>query len=141
LAVGGVVYSVNGFQAAADFAGEARDPERTVPRAIIAGIALAVLVYLALQLAFLFAVPDSMLGGGWKGVNFDSPFGQLALTLNLQWLSLLLYADAVILRVVPATSASRSTPGTPTRWPATGCCRGPSLRSSRARAFPARRCC
>ena len=96
LAVGGVVYSVNGFQAAADFAGEARDPQRTVPRAIIAGIALAVLVYLALQLAFLFAVPDSMLGGGWKGVNFDSPFGQLALILNLQWLSLLLYADAVI---------------------------------------------
>jgi len=96
LAVGGVVYSVNGFQAAADFAGEARDPQRTVPRAIIAGIELAVLVYLALQLAFLFAVPDSMLGGGWKGVNFDSPFGQLALILNLQWLSLLLYADAVI---------------------------------------------
>jgi len=96
LAVGGVVYSVNGFQAAADFAGEARNPRRTVPLAIITGIGLAVLVYLALQVAFLFAVPDSMLTDGWQGVNFDSPFGQLALMLNLQWLSLLLYADAVI---------------------------------------------
>ena len=46
--LGGVVYSINGFQAAADFAGEARNPRRTVPLAIIAGIGLAVLVYLAL---------------------------------------------------------------------------------------------
>lgn len=97
LAVGGVVYSVNGFQAAADFSGEARDPERDVPRAVVAGIGLAVLLYLLLQLAFLFAVPDSMLAAaGWRGVNFDSPFGQLALILNLHWLSALLYADAVV---------------------------------------------
>lgn len=102
LAAGGIVYSVNGFQAAADFSGEARNAERDVPRAIVAGIGLAVLMYILLQLAFLFAVPDSMLGHGWQGVNFDSPFGQLALILNLQWLSVLLYADAV---VSPAGSA------------------------------------
>jgi len=41
-------------------------------------------------------MPDSMLTGGWQGANVDSPFGQLALILKLQWLSLLLYADAVI---------------------------------------------
>jgi amino acid transporter len=96
LAVGGIVYSVNGFQAAADFSGEARDPRRDVPRAIVVGIALAVVMYILLQLAFLFAVPESMLEHGWHGVNFDSPFGQLALILNLQWLSVLLYADAVV---------------------------------------------
>jgi amino acid transporter len=96
LAAGGIVYSVNGFQAAADFSGEARNPHRDVPRAILAAIGLAVLGYLLLQLAFLFAVPDSMLGHGWQGVSFDSPFGQLALVLNLQWLSVLLYSDAVV---------------------------------------------
>jgi amino acid transporter len=96
LAVGGIVYSVNGFQAAADFSGEARDPRRDVPRAIVVGIALAVVMYILLQLAFLFAVPESMLKHGWHGVSFDSPFGQLALILNLQWLSVLLYADAVV---------------------------------------------
>lgn len=97
LAVGGVVYSVNGFQAAADFSGEARDPRRDVPRAVVAGIGLSVLMYLLLQLAFLFAVPDTMLSQlGWHGVNFDSPFGQLSLILNLHWLSVLLYADAVV---------------------------------------------
>jgi amino acid transporter len=96
LAAGGIVYSVNGFQAAADFSGEARDPRRDVPRAIVAAIGLSVLGYLLLQIAFLFAVPDSLLGHGWQGVNFDSPFGQLALILNLQWLSVLLYSDAVV---------------------------------------------
>jgi amino acid transporter len=96
LAGGGIVYSVNGFQAPVDFSGEARDPHRDVPRSVLAGIAIAVVIYLALQIAFLFAVPDNLLGHGWRGVNFDSPFGQLALVLNLQWLSSLLYADAVI---------------------------------------------
>ncbi|WP_328379945.1 APC family permease [Streptomyces sp. NBC_01020] len=96
LAGGGIVYSVNGFQAPLDFSGEARNPRRTVPAAVLTGIALAVLVYLALQLAFLFTVPDSLLGHGWHGVNFDSPFGQLALVLNLHWLATLLYADAVL---------------------------------------------
>jgi amino acid transporter len=96
LAAGGIVYSVNGFQAPLDFSGEARNPRRTVPLSVLASIGLAVLLYLALQLAFLVAVPDTALAAGWHGVRFDSPFGQLALILNLQWLSLMLYADAVI---------------------------------------------
>lgn len=96
LAGGGIVYSVNGFQAPLDFSGETRDPRRTVPASVLAGIGLAVLMYLALQIAFLFTVPESLLGHGWHGVDFDSPFGQLALLLNLHWLSALLYADAVV---------------------------------------------
>lgn len=96
LAGGGIVYSVNGFQAPVDFSGEARNPRRTVPLAVLAGIGLAVLVYLLLQVAFLFTVPENLLGHGWSGVSFDSPFGQLALILNLHWLSVLLYADAVV---------------------------------------------
>lgn len=96
LAAGGIIYSVSGFQAAVDFSGEARNPHRTVPLAVLISIALAVLMYLGLQAAFLFTVPDSQLLHGWQGVNFDSPFGQLALILNLWWLSVVLYADAVV---------------------------------------------
>ncbi|MEV5481634.1 APC family permease [Streptomyces sioyaensis] len=96
LAGGGIVYSVNGFQAPLDFSGETRNPRRTIPVAVLTGIGLAVLMYLALQLAFLFTVPENLLGHGWQGVSFDSPFGQLALILNLHWLSSLLYADAVV---------------------------------------------
>ncbi len=96
LAGGGIVYSVNGFQAPLDFSGETRNPRRTLPWAVLAGIGLALLMYLALQVAYLFTVPEHLLGGGWQGVSFDSPFGQLALILNLHWLSTLLYADAVL---------------------------------------------
>jgi amino acid transporter len=96
LAGGGIVYSVNGFQAPLDFSGETRNARRTVPAAVLTGIGLALLTYLALQIAFLFSVPGDLLGHGWHGVSFESPFGQLALILNLHWLSSLLYADAVI---------------------------------------------
>ena len=96
LAGGGIIYSVNGFQAPVDFSGEARNPRRTVPLAVLSSIALAVLLYLALQLAYLLAVPEAALSAGWAGVDFDSPFGQLALVLNLQFLAALLYADAVV---------------------------------------------
>ncbi|MEY9968605.1 amino acid transporter [Streptacidiphilus sp. MAP12-16] len=96
LASGGIVYSVNGFQAPLDFSGEARNPRRTMPASVLTGIGLALLIYLGLQLAFLFTVPESLLGGGWRGVNFQSPFGELALLLNLHWLATLLYADAVL---------------------------------------------
>lgn len=96
LAGGGIVYSVNGFQAPLDFSGETRHPRRTIPGAVLTGIGLAVAMYLALQVAYLFTVPENLLGTGWKGVSFDSPFGQLALILNLHWLSSLLYADAVL---------------------------------------------
>lgn len=96
LAAGGIIYSISGFQAPVDFSGEARNPRRTVPLAVLASIGLAVLMYIGLQAAFLYAVPEDQLANGWQGVNFDSPFGQLALILNLWWLSVLLYADAVV---------------------------------------------
>ena len=96
LAGGGIVYSLNGFQAPLDFSGEARNPRRTMPGSVLAGIGLALALYLALQFAYLFTVPERLLGHGWSGVSFDSPFGQLALLLNLQWVSSLLYVDAVV---------------------------------------------
>ncbi|MFE9902277.1 APC family permease [Streptomyces achromogenes] len=96
LSAGGLVYAINGFQSPVDLAGEARDPRRHLRPAVLTAIALAVLLYVGLQLAFLFAVPDSALTHGWRGVDFTSPFGQLALLVNLHWLALLLYADAVV---------------------------------------------
>ena len=96
LAGGGIVYSLNGFQAPLDFSGESRNNRHTMPASVLTGIGLALVLYLGLQLAFLFTVPERLLGHGWAGVSFDSPFGQLALILNLQWLSSLLYVDAVV---------------------------------------------
>ncbi len=96
VAGGGLIYSVNGFQAPVDLSGEARNPRRDVPRSILIAIGAAVLLYLLLQFAFLVAIPDSQLVHGWGGLDLTSPFGQLALLLNLGWLASILYADAVI---------------------------------------------
>ena len=96
LAGGGIVYSVNGFQAPLDFSGEARNPRRTIPAAVLTGIGLAVSCTWPCNWRSSSPCPSICLGNGWQGVTFESPFGQLALILNLHWLASLLYADAVI---------------------------------------------
>jgi amino acid transporter len=96
VATGGLIYSVNGFQPPVDLSGEARNPRRDVPRSILVAIGASVLLYLLLQFAFIVAIPDSSLAHGWHGIDFASPFGQLAILLNLGWLASILYADAVL---------------------------------------------
>jgi amino acid transporter len=96
VATAGIVFSFNGFQSPVNMAGEARDPGRNLPLAIIGAIGLATIVYLLLQVAYLGAVPPAMLAHGWHGIDFRSPFAELAVIVNLQWLAMLLYADAFI---------------------------------------------
>lgn len=92
----GIVLAFNGFQSPLNLAGEARDADRTVPFAVIGSIVIGGVVYLLLQAAFLFAVGPTQLAHGWAGINMNSPFAELALALNLNWLALLLYADAFV---------------------------------------------
>ncbi|MGC1520325.1 MAG: APC family permease, partial [Steroidobacteraceae bacterium] len=96
VATSGIVFSYNGFQSPVNLAGEARNPGRSVPFAIFGSIALSTVVYLLLQVAFLGAVSPDHLHEGWGGLEYSSPFAQLALALNLNWLALLLYADAFV---------------------------------------------
>jgi amino acid transporter len=97
VATAGIVFSFNGFQSPVNLAGEARNPGRSIPLAIFGAIALATIVYILLQIAYLGAVPSELLARfGWRGLDFRSPFAELALLLNLQGLALLLYVDAFI---------------------------------------------
>jgi amino acid transporter len=96
VATSGIVFSYNGFQNPVNLAGEARNPGRSVPFAIFGSIALSTVVYLMLQVAFLGSVSPDHLGEGWAALEYSSPFAQLALALNLNWLALLLYADAFV---------------------------------------------
>jgi len=96
VATSGIVFSYNGFQSPVNLAGEARHPGRSVPFAIFGSIALSTVVYLLLQVAFLGSVAPEHLLEGWAGLEYSSPFAQLALALNLNWLALLLYADAFV---------------------------------------------
>lgn len=98
VAAGGIVFSFNGFQSPINLAGEAHRPGRSVPFAVLGGLALAGIIYVLLQVAFVGAVDPAMLHavGGWSGLNFESPLAQLAAAYGLGWLALTLYADAVI---------------------------------------------
>jgi amino acid transporter len=96
VATSGIVFSFNGFQAPVNLAGEARNPGRSVPFAVIGSILIAAVVYVLLQVAFLGAVSPDLLTQGWAGLKYSSPFAQLALALNLNWLAVFLYADAFV---------------------------------------------
>jgi amino acid transporter len=93
----GIVFAFNGFRQPIEFAGEAKNPQRDIPRAIIYSVLVGLVVYLLLQFAFLGAVPHDMLtGGGWVSIKFDSPWAGLGAALGLGWLVNLVLLDAVI---------------------------------------------
>ncbi|NMG73045.1 APC family permease, partial [Parazoarcus communis] len=96
IATSGIVFAFNGFQSPINLAGEARNPGRNVPIAVIGSILLAAVIYVALQVAFLGAVPPESLVNGWHGIDYHSPFAQLAIALNLNWLAIVLYIDAFV---------------------------------------------
>jgi amino acid transporter len=82
-----------------DLAGEARRPQRDVPLAMGIGLAISLLIYLVLQLAFLLAVPPPLLAQGWGGLQLTAHGGPLvavALGLGLNGLATLLITDAVV---------------------------------------------
>ncbi len=96
VSAGGVIFAFNGFQSIVNFAGEAKDPHRTIPVALISSILICLGIYLILQTGFIGALTPRDLANGWQGINFSSPFVQLALSLNLNLIALLLYVDAVV---------------------------------------------
>ncbi len=58
-----VSYAYSGWNGAAYVAGEVRDPARALPRALVLGTGLVTLLYLALNVVFLCAVPPVALAG------------------------------------------------------------------------------
>lgn len=97
VATAGIVFSYNGFQSPVNLAGEARNPSRSVPFAVLGSIAIAAVIYVLLQVAYIGVVPpEKLAAAGWHGIDFRSPFAELALIVNLNWLAALLYADAFV---------------------------------------------
>ncbi|MFF4737586.1 APC family permease [Streptomyces sp. NPDC001262] len=99
VALSGIVWAFNGFQSPLNMAGEARNPGKSLPKAVIGSILIALVIYIALQIAFLMAVPSSDLAQhGWSGLGtiYKSPLADLAIAWGLNWLAIVLYADAFI---------------------------------------------
>ncbi len=99
IATSGIVFSYLGFRQGVELAGESRDPQRAVPIAVIGSVGLCALIYIALQIAFIGALPDGALSAGWARLSFANDFGPLAgvaKILGLGWLASLLYFDAFV---------------------------------------------
>lgn len=58
-----VMYSYSGWNAATYIAGDIREPERSVPRAMLAGTLIVILLYVLLNAVFLYTTPISAMAG------------------------------------------------------------------------------
>jgi amino acid transporter len=95
----GVMFALNGFEQATQISGEAHNPQRSVPRAVIGAVAVGTLLYLALEVAFIGALNPGNLVHGWAnpvGKGDFGPYATLATGLGLSWLAVILYLDAFI---------------------------------------------
>lgn len=92
----GIIFSYNAFQTTINMGNEIEHPERNIFWGIVIAFSISTVIYTMLQIAFIGAVPTGMLQHGWQGVNFQSPFADIAILLNLGWLSTLLYLDAFV---------------------------------------------
>ena len=98
VSMGGIAMSLIGFRAVVELVGEAKNPQKNVPRAIIGSIVIATTLYIILQVAFVGATPQESLEGGWSGIvshGPSGPFAAFAMALGLSWLGVILYVDSV----------------------------------------------
>ena len=98
----GIIFSYLGFEQADQLAGESNNPKRDIPVAVIGSIVLGLIIYIALQVVFIGALPSSAIGGTWDQMGsglytaFTGPWAELASLVSLGWLAGILYFDAII---------------------------------------------
>ncbi|KAB8032247.1 APC family permease [Fluviispira multicolorata] len=99
LSVGGIILAYNGFQPGVALAGETKNPQRSIPIAIVGSMVICMFIYCFLQFAFILAVPPENLSQGWSMLSFageEGPFAGLAIIIGLAWFGIILYSDALI---------------------------------------------
>jgi amino acid transporter len=101
LPAAGIVFAYSGFEQADQLAGEIKNPQRNLPRAIIMAVLIGTVIYCLLQVAFIGAMPASQLThGGFAGITdkniLAGPFAGLAGLVALGWLATILRIDAFV---------------------------------------------
>jgi amino acid transporter len=99
----GIVFAYLGFEQADQLAGEIKNPQKNLPRAILLATGIGIAIYVLLQFVFIGAIPHALISGpkGWAGIPASSPitigpFAGLAGVVGLGWLAILLRLDAFI---------------------------------------------
>ena len=95
--VSGIIMSYDAFQTVINMGGELKNPRKNIVRGVLISMLITAAIYIMLQVTFIGAVEPSMLAKvGWHGINFTSPFADLAIILGINWLVILLYLDAFV---------------------------------------------
>jgi amino acid transporter len=100
----GIVFAYMGFREALDYSGEAKDPARDVPRAMIFSLLTTIVVYSLLQAAFIGGLrwnASGLPGGDWvdlanRSVYAKAPYFELMSILGVSSLATVLLFDAVV---------------------------------------------
>jgi amino acid transporter len=109
----GIVFAYLGFEQADQLAGEIKDPQRNLPRAIMLAVGIGIAIYVLLQVVFIGAMSPSVLAahGGFLGLScppapahcstavsdiVSGPFAAVAGLAGLGFLAVLLRIDAFV---------------------------------------------
>lgn len=96
----GVIFAAEGFEQAIQVGGEAVNPQKNIPRAVILSMVIGIVIYLLLEVAFIGALNPAHILHGWgnpiPGVGSFGPYASIATAIGLGWLSTLLIIDAVV---------------------------------------------
>jgi amino acid transporter len=96
----GIIFALEGFEQAIQVGGEAENPQRNIPRAVIYAMIIGTIIYLLLEIAFVGALNPANLVHGWSnpipGAGAFGPYATLATTAGVGWLSTLLIIDSVV---------------------------------------------
>ena len=93
----GLSFLFNAFQTVINMGSDVKRPQKNIGRGIGISLLISGIIYILLQSVFITPIsPDMLAAHGWKGLNLNSPFADLAILLGIHWLSVLLYMDAFV---------------------------------------------
>ncbi|MEM3671031.1 MAG: APC family permease [Thermoprotei archaeon] len=102
ISTSGIVFSYLGFRQALDYGGEAKTPQKSIPRATIASVGIGILLYSFLQFVFIGHLDWASVGvtpGDWSALSGNivkAPFATIASSAGLVALTYVLFADAYV---------------------------------------------
>lgn len=99
LSLGGVIFAFAGYAPAIVLAGEARNPQRTVPIVLVSAILICLIIYVLLQTAFIGVLDPALLANGWPNLTFAhdaSPFVGIGEQHGLETLNILIFITAIL---------------------------------------------
>jgi amino acid transporter len=97
----GIVFAYLGFEQADQLAGEIKDPQRNLPRAVIIACALGTMIYILCAVVIIGATPPDLLKHGFIGISPSNPvaiypFAAVAGLAGLGVWATILHLDAFI---------------------------------------------